>query len=98
MKFYLSSAKDWEPYDDLKNNNLMQKYLQKIEKEAGVKVTFEKDITFEGNQHIVIDIPTMKALAQIMKAIGDNLVIEQPTFFDQDDKYPTICIYDDYIE
>ena len=96
MKFYLSSAQDWEPYDDLDTNKLMQKYLQKIEKEAGVEVTFEKDITFEDCQHIVVDIPSMKALTQIMKAIGKDLVIEQP--IDEGDKYPKICIYDDYIE
>ena len=97
MKFYLSSAQDCEPYDDLKNNNLMQKYLREIEKEADVEVTFEKDITFEGDQHIVIDIPSMKALAQVMKAIDTDLVIEQK-FILEDSKYPIICIYDDYIE
>ena len=97
MKFYLSSAQDCEPYDDLKNNNLMQKYLQEIEKEADVEVTFEKATTFKGDQHIVIDIPSMKALTQIMKATCSNLVIYQQ-FIDEDDKYPTICIYDDYIE
>lgn len=97
MKFYLSSAEDCEPYSDLKSNNLMQKYLQEIEKETDVKVTFEKDITRKGDQHIVVDIPSMKALAQIMKAIGYDLVIEQE-FIDEDDKYPIICIYDDYIE
>ena len=96
IKFYLSSAKDREPYIDLKRNKLMQKYLQEIKKEADVKVTFEKDITFEGYQHIVVDIPSMKALAQIMKVIGKDLVIEQP--IDEGDKYPKICIYDDYIE
>ena len=74
----------------------MQKYLQEIKKEAGVKATFEKDTTFEDYQHIVVDIPGIKALAQIMKAIGYDLVIEQP--FDEDDKYPIIRIYDDYIE
>lgn len=61
MKFYLSSAQHWESYNDLKNNKLMQKYLQ-----------------------------------EIMKATGYDLVIEQE--FDEDNKYPIICIYDDYIE
>jgi len=69
----------------------MQKYLQEIEKETDVKVTFEKDTTFENEQHIVIDIPSMKALAQIMKAIDTDLVIEQK-FILEDSKYPTICI------
>ncbi|CDI43263.1 hypothetical protein [Lactobacillus helveticus] len=96
MKFYLSSAQHWESYNDLKNNKLMQKYLQEIKKEAGVEVTFEKDTKYEGNQHIVVDIPSMKALVQIMKATGYDLVIEQE--FDEDNKYPIICIYDDYIE
>lgn len=95
MKFYLSSARDCESYDDF--NKLMQKYLQEIKKEAGVEVTFEKDTKCEGNQHIVVDIPSMKALVQIMKAIGYDLVIEQE-FIDEDDKYPIICIYDDYLE
>lgn len=31
MKFYLESARDLEPYDDLKTNRLMRKYWQKIE-------------------------------------------------------------------
>lgn len=98
MKFYLSSAQDCEPYDDLKNNKLMQEYLREIKKGAGVKVTFEKDTTtYEGYQHIVVDIPSMKALAQIMKAIDEDLVIEQE-FIDEDNKYPIICIYDDYLE
>lgn len=97
MKFYLSSAKECEPYDDLKNNNLMQKYLREIEKEADVEVTFEKDTVYEGDQHIVIDIPSMKSLAQIMKVIDEDLVIEQE-FIDEDNKYPILCIYDDYIE
>ena len=97
MKFYLSSAQECEPYNDLKNNSLMQKYLQEIKKEADVEVTFEKDTKYEGNQHIVIDIPSMKALAQIMKAIDTDLVIEQE-FIDEDEKYPILCIYDDYIE
>lgn len=96
MKFYLSSARDWEPYDNLKDNRLMQNYLKKI-KEVGVEVTFEKDTKYEGNQHIVIDIPSMKALAQIMKAIDTDLVIEQE-FIYEDEKYPILCIYDDYIE
>ncbi|MCT0164414.1 hypothetical protein EFM11_02440 [Lactobacillus helveticus] len=94
MKFYLSSAREWEPYDDLNNNKLMQKYLREIEKEAGVEVTFEKDTTFEGDQHIVVDISSMKALAQIMKAIGKDLIID---IFEYEE-YPTLCIYDDYIE
>ncbi|CDI58577.1 hypothetical protein VKX94_02130 [Lactobacillus helveticus] len=97
MKFYLSSAKECEPYYDLKNNNLMQKYLREIKKEAGVEVTFEKATTFGSYQHIVIDIPSMKALVQIMKAIDEDLVIEQE-FIDEDNKYPIICIYDDYLE
>lgn len=97
MKFYLSSAQDLEPYDDLKNNKLMQKYLQEIEKETDVKVTFEKDTTLEGDQHIVVDIPSMKALMQIIKATGCDLVIEQQ-FLYEDSKYPIITIYDDYIE
>lgn len=96
MKFYLSSAQDWEPYDDLDTNKLMQGYWQAIEKETGVKVAFEKDTTFKDCQHIVIDIPSMKALVQIMKAIGKNLVIKHP--FVEGDKYPKLCIYDDYIE
>lgn len=95
MKFYLSSAKDLEPYDDLKNNKLMQKYVQEIKKEAGVEVTFEK--ASELYQHVVVDIPSMKALAQIMKAIDTDLVIEQK-FLLENSKYPVICIYDDYIE
>lgn len=95
MKFYLNSAKDFEPYDDLKTNRLMQNYWQKIEKETDAKVTFE-DARPKGYQHIIVDIPSMKALAQIMKAIDNDLVIEQE--FDEADKYPTICIYDDYIE
>ena len=76
----------------------MQKYLQEIKKEASVEVTFEKATTFGDYRHIVVDIPSMKALAQIMKAIGSDLVIKQKFFIDGDDKYPTICIYDDYIE
>lgn len=97
MKFYLSSAKDREPYDDLKRNKLMQRYLQEIKKEASVEVTFEKATTFGCYQHIVVDIPSMKALVQIMKATCSDLVIKHP-FVDEGDKYPTICIYDDYIE
>lgn len=89
MKFYLSSAQDCESYDDLKNNKLMQKYLREI-KEAGVKVTFEKDTTLKNDQHIVIDIPSMKAA-------DTDLVIEQKFVF-EDSKYPILCIYDDYIE
>ena len=96
MKFYLESAKDLEPYDDLKTNRLMQNYLQKIEKETDAKVTFE-DAHLKGYQHIVVDIPSMKSLAQIMKAIGYDLVINQ-RFVGEGDKYPTICVYDDYIE
>lgn len=91
MKFYLESARDLEPYDDPEANRLMQNYWQKIEKETDAKVTFE-DAHLKGYQHIVVDIPSMKALVQIMKAIGYDLVIEQR------DKYPTICVYDDYIE
>ena len=97
MKFYLSSAKDFEPYDDLKNNKLMQKYVRKIEEEADVEVTFEEDTTFKDDQHIIVDIPNMKALAQLMKAIDTDLIIEQKFVF-EDQKYPTLCIYDDYIE
>lgn len=97
MRFYLSSAQDFEPYDDLKNNRLMQKYLQEIEKVADVEVTFEKDTTLKNDQHIVVDIPSMEALAQIMKAIDIDLIIEQKFVF-EDQKYPTLCIYDDYIE
>ena len=96
MKFYLSSAQDTEPYDDLKRNKLMQEYLREIEKETDAKVTFEKDTKFKDDQHIVVDIPSMKSLAQIMKAIDNDLVIELP--FDESEKYPTLCIYDDYIE
>lgn len=95
MKFYLESA-SWEPYDDLKTNRLMRNYWQKIEKETDAKVALE-DARLEGYQHIVVDIPSMKSLAQIMKAIGYDLVIEQRSV-DEGDKYPTICIYDDYIE
>lgn len=94
MKFYLKSAKDVEPYDDLKTNRLMRNYWQKIEKETDAKVTFE-DAHLKGYQHIVVDIPSMKSLAQIMKVIGYDLVIEQRG---EGDKYPTICVYDDYIE
>ena len=93
IKFYLSSAKDREPYIDLKRNKLMQKYLQEIKKEADVKVTFEKDTTYEGYQHIVVDVLSMKALTQIMKATCSDLIID----IAEDDKYPTICIYDDCI-
>ena len=75
----------------------MQKYLREI-KEAGFKVTFEKDTTYEGYQHIVVDIPSMKALVQIMKAVDEDLVIFAQQLTDEDDKYPTICIYDDYID
>ena len=96
MKFYLSSAKDWEPYDDLKRNKLMQKYLQEIEKEADVKVTFEKDTTYEGYQHIVVDMLSRKELVQLMKAVGYNVKVNERQF--EDDKYPKICIYDNYIE
>ena len=95
MKFYLESAEDLEPYDDLKTNRLMRNYWQKIEKETDAKVTFE-DTRPEGYQHITVDIPSMKALVQIMKAIDKDLVIEQQ--FNKVDKYPTICVYDDYIE
>lgn len=94
MKFYLKSARDVEPYDDLKTNRLMRNYWQKIEKETDAKVTFE-DTRSEGYQHITVDISSTKALVQIMKAIGYDLVIEQR---DKGDKYPTICVYDDYIE
>lgn len=94
MKFYLESAKVLEPYDDPEANQLMQNYWQKIEKETDAKVIFE-DAHLKGYQHIVVDIPSMKALVQIMKAIGYDLVIEQR---DKGDKYLTICIYDDYIE
>ena len=94
MKFYLSSIKDREPYNDLKNNELMQKYLREIKKEAGVEITFEKATTFEGYQHIVVDMLSMKALTQIMKATCSDLVID----IAEDDKYPTICIYDSCIE
>ena len=92
IKFYLSSAKDREPYIDLKRNKLMQKYLREI-KEAGFTVTFEKDTTYEGYQHIVVDMLSMKALTQIMKATCSDLIID----IAEDDKYPTICIYDDCI-
>lgn len=95
VKVYLESAEDLEPYDDLKTNRLMQNYWQKIEKETDAKVTFE-DTHPKGYQHIIVDIPSMKALAQIMKAIGKDLVIEQR--FDKVDKYLTICIYDASIE
>lgn len=97
MKFYLSSAKDPEPYDDLNTNKLMKGYCQTIEREADAKVTFEKYTTLEGYQHIVVDIPSIQALVQIMKSIGYGLVIEQE-LIDEDDKYLTLCIYDDYIE
>ena len=96
MKLYLESARDLEPYDDLEANRLMQNYWQKIEKETDAKVTLE-DARPEGYQHIVVDIPSMKSLAQIMKAIGYDLVIEQ-RFVGQGDKYLTICVYDDYID
>lgn len=96
MKFYLDSAKEWEPYDDPKANRLMQNYWQKIEKETDAKVTFEGAHP-EDYQHIIVDIPSMKALVQIMKAIGNDLVIEQQ-LVGKGDKYPTICVYDDYIE
>lgn len=105
MKFYLSSAQDAEPYDDLNTHKLMKGYCQKIERETDAKVTFEKflrkDIMSDGNQHtivqyIVVDIPSIQALVQIMKAIDNGLAIELP--FDESEKYPTICIYDDYIE
>ena len=94
MKFYLSSAQDSEPYDDLKNNELMKKYVRKIREETGVKFTVEK--ASELYQHIVVDIPSIKVLAQIMKVVDTNLVIKQQ--IDKDDKYLKICIYDDYIE
>lgn len=97
MKFYLESAKDLEPYDDLKANRLMQNYWQKIEKETDAKVTFSEATYLKGYQHIVVDIPSMKSLAQIMKAIGYDLVIKQ-RFVGEGDKYPTIRVYDDYIE
>ena len=90
MKFYLSSVKNWG-YADLKNNELIQNYVREIEKEAGAEVTIAEDY-----QYIVIDIPSMKALVQIMKAIGKDLVIER--IEQKEDKYPTICIYDDYTE
>lgn len=96
MKFYLESAEDLEPYDDLKTNRLMRNYWQKIEKETDAKVTFE-DARLKGYQHIIVDIPSMKALVQIMKAIGKDLVIEQQ-FVYIGDKYLTICIYDGSIE
>lgn len=96
MKFYLESARDLEPYDDLEANRLMQNYWQKIEKETDTKVTFE-DAHPEGYQHITVDIPSMKVLTQIMKAIGYDLVIEQRSV-GEGDKYPTICVYDDYID
>ena len=105
MKFYLSSAQDTEPYDDLNTSKLMKGYCQTIERETDAKVTFEKslikDITSDGDrhiivQHIVVDIPSIQALVQIMKAIDNDLVIERP--FDKSEKYPTLCIYDDYIE
>ena len=96
MKFYLESAEDLEPYDDLKTNRLMRNYWQKIEKETDAKVTFE-DAHLKGYQHIIVDIPSMKALVQIMKVIGKDLVIEQ-RFVYIGDKYPTICIYDASIE
>ena len=96
MKFYLSSVKDRELYDDLKRNKLMQRYLREIKKEVGVEVTFEKAFKVGGYRQVVVDIPSMKALVQIMKAIGKDLVIEQ--IEQKEDKYPTICIYDDYIE
>ena len=97
MKFYLSSAQEVEPYYDLKNNKLMQKYLREIKKETDVEVAFEKDIALDGDQHIIVDIPSMKALMQIIKTVGCDLVIEQQ-FLNEDSKYPIICIYDDYIE
>lgn len=97
MKFYLESAKDLEPYDDPEANRLMQNYWQKIEKETDAKVAFSEDTHLKGYQHIVVDIPSMKSLAQIMKAIGYDLVIKQ-RFVGEGDKYPTICVYDDYIE
>lgn len=105
MNFYLSSVKAGELYDDLNTNKLMKGYCQTIERGTDAKVTFEKslikDITSDGDrhiivQHIVVDIPNIQALMQIMKAIDNDLVIELP--FDEGKKYPTICIYDDYIE
>ena len=96
MKFYLESAEDLEPYDDLKTNRLMRNYWQKIERETDAKVTFE-DAHLKGYQHIIVDIPSMKVLVQIIKAIGKDLVIEQQ-FVGKDDKSPTICIYDASIE
>ena len=105
MKFYLSSVKDYEPYADLGTDKLMQGYCQMIERKTNAKVTFEKsllkDITSDGDrhisvQHIVVDIPSIKALVQIMKASDYDLVITHP--FDKDEKYPILCIYDDYIE
>ena len=88
MKFYLSSVKNWG-YADLKHNELIQNYVREIEKEAGAEVTIA-----EGYQYIVIDIPSMKALVQIMEATCSDLIID----IDEGDKYPTICIYDDYIK
>ena len=73
----------------------MRNYWQKIEKETDAKVTFE-DAHLKGYQHIIVDIPSMKVLVQIMKAIGKDLVIEQR--FGKVDKYLTICIYDGSIE
>ena len=96
MKFYLESTKNLKPYYDLKTNLLMRNHWQKIEKETDAKVTFEDAHLLKGYQYIVVDIPSMKALVQIMKAIGKDLVIEQR--FDKDDKYLTICIYDSSIE
>lgn len=97
MKFYLDSAQDWEPYDDLKTNKLMQKYVREIKEVAGVKVTIEKGTAvYEDCQHIVVDIPSSEALVQIMKATGKDLVIQQQ--YDKNDKYARIKIYDDYIE
>ncbi|TLQ21741.1 hypothetical protein [Lactobacillus helveticus] len=94
MKFYLSSDSDWEPYIDLKRNKLMQKYVQKI-KEAGVKVTFEKDTTFENYKHIVVDMLNRKEIVQIRKAIGiDYVYIHEQQFVDEDHKYPEIFIWD----
>ena len=94
MKFYLSSVKDRELYDDLKRNKLMQRYLREIKKEVGVEVTFEKAFKVGGYRQVVVDIPSMKALVQIMEATCSDLIID----IDEGDKYPTICIYDDYIE
>lgn len=96
MKFYLSSAKDREPYIDLKRNKLMQKYLREI-KEAGFTVTFEKDTYYEGYQHIVIDILDKEALVQLRKTVG-MIVVHERSFNDEDYKYPKICIYDNYME